>query len=381
LERRNRRWQAIVSLALCLVLGFFGIVPAQAGELEDKQRELKQVEQERRATQQQLNQTKKELESLTAQLNALDRQLEQAQNDLAYLNNRLQTTEKNIGETTAALEKAEQELTEQTNLLGERLRAMQENGTVTYLEVLLSSQDFAELLERFDLMKEIVAQDVRLMEKIKAKRAEIEAKKADLEKKRQELLRLQAVTRERKAAIEASSKEKEQILAKTQNEKAAYERALEELEQTSRELEYAIRRLQSGGKSTVSRGKGAMAWPTNGRISSYFGYRTHPIYKTRKLHTGLDIAAPQGQTVVAAADGTVIMADWYGGYGKTVVIDHGGGISTLYGHNSALLVSVGDKVMRGQAIAKVGSTGLSTGPHVHFEVRVNGTPENPMNWL
>ena len=124
-----------------------------------------------------------------------------------------------------------------------------------------------------------------------------------------------------------------------------------------------------------------MIWPADGPITSYYGYRTHPIHGVRKLHTGLDIGAGHGQTVVAAADGTVIMSDWYGGYGQTVVIDHGGGISTLYAHNSALLVSVGQTVSQGQAIARVGSTGVSTGPHCHFEVRVNGVPEDPLGWL
>lgn len=368
---------------LCLLLVFLTAVPGHATTpLEEKQRELKQVEEKKRATQQQLSQTKKVEQSLTAQLNLLEQQLEAAQNDLAYLTARLASTEKSIRETTAALNAAEQELAEQTDILSERLRAMQENGPATYLEVLLSSQDFSELLERFDLMKEIIAQDVKLMEAIKAKRAEIEERKQDLEKKKKELLDLQAATQEKKAAIEASSREKERLLAETQKQKEAYERALDELEQTSRELEYAIRQLQSkSGSSTVSRGKGAMLWPTAGRISSYFGPRVHPIFKTEKVHTGLDIAAPAGQTVVAAADGTVIMADWYGGYGKTVVIDHGGGISTLYGHTSVILVSVGQKVRRGQAIARVGSTGFSTGPHLHFEVRVNGTPQNPLGWL
>lgn len=380
-DKEARRLGLIVA-GLCLVLTIQTALPVRADPLQEKQQELRQVEQQKRATQQKLSQVKKTEMNLTAQLNRLEQELEAAQDDLAYLTKRLQSTEKSIREMTAALQAAEKELAEQTDILGERLRAMQENGPATYLEVLLSSQDFAELLDRFDLMKEIVAQDVELMEAIKEKRADIEAKKKELEQKRGELMRLQDATQEKKATIEARSREKERLLAETQKQKEAYERALDELEQTSRELEYAIRQLQSkNGRSTVSRGSGAMAWPTAGRISSYFGYRVHPIFKTKKMHTGIDIAAPQGQTVVAAADGTVIMADWYGGYGKTVVIDHGGGISTLYGHNSVLLVSVGQKVRRGQAIAKVGSTGFSTGPHSHFEVRENGVPVNPLSWL
>ncbi|MFY9188851.1 MAG: peptidoglycan DD-metalloendopeptidase family protein [bacterium] len=383
-RRRARCWLASMAMVLCLVALWTAAVPAwgQANPLDEKQRELRQVEEKKAATSQQLQQAKKQERNLTAELNTLERQLEEAEHELAVLNQKMQTTEHNLCQTEAELKKTEAELAEQIDILGERLRAMQENGSVSYIEVLLSSGDFSDLLNRFDLLKEIVAQDVVLMESIKKKQAEIEVQKQALEKKRAELLSLQGSVRTKKQTIESRSRARGELLAQITNEKKAYEQALNELERTSRELELAIRRLQSpDDPATVVRGKGAMAWPTAGSITSYFGYRTHPVFGTRRLHSGLDIAASYGQTVVAAADGTVIMSGSYGGYGKAVIIDHGGGTSTLYGHNSALLVKVGQKVQRGQAIAKAGSTGVSTGPHLHFEVRVNGTPEDPLGWL
>ncbi|HHW15275.1 MAG TPA: peptidoglycan DD-metalloendopeptidase family protein [Firmicutes bacterium] len=171
------------------------------------------------------------------------------------------------------------------------------------------------------------------------------------------------------------------MLRRIQSERQAYEAALDEWEQTARQLESFIRGQQKRGPASPQATAKRMLWPVRGAVTSEYGYRVHPILKTRRYHSGLDIAVPYGTPVVAAAGGTVILSGWVGGYGKTVIIDHGGGISTLYGHNSTLLVSVGQTVRAGQTIAKAGSTGLSTGPHVHFEVRQNGQPTDPRAWL
>ena len=163
-------------------------------------------------------------------------------------------------------------------------------------------------------------------------------------------------------------------------EREMAERAYRELIETSKQIETMIRRIQSGEKN-IGGSTGTMVWPAEGEITSPFGWRVHPIFGTQRLHTGIDIGADYGDATRAADGGVVIHSDWMGGYGNAVIIDHGNGISTLYAHNSQLLVSEGQTVAKGQTVARVGSTGYSTGPHLHFEVRQNGTPVNPSNFL
>jgi murein DD-endopeptidase MepM/ murein hydrolase activator NlpD len=170
---------------------------------------------------------------------------------------------------------------------------------------------------------------------------------------------------------------------------ASDESALEGLIQQKQREEAARREaarraaLLSGGAPPpeLGGGPGAVGWPVSGPITSPFGMRFDPVQHHYQLHSGIDVAAPQGVTISAASEGKIIFAGWYGGYGNAIIIDHGGGISTLYGHCSQIFVGVGQEVQRGQAIGAVGMTGDATGPHVHFEVRVNGKPVDPMSYL
>ena len=232
------------------------------------------------------------------------------------------------------------------------------------------------------MLKKIIANDINLLADLKKKKAELETA--------QEIL---ASNMARVKAVHSEVSSKQQLVAqKTMEREAAYNDAVaeqsrldeeyNELMATSERITDMIRNLENGGTiSSASRGSGSFVWPIYGEITSPFGWRTHPIFGTQKFHSGLDIAADYGDPIVAANSGTVIYADWMGGYGNAVMIDHGGGLVTLYGHNSSLAVYNGQQVAKGQTIAYAGSTGYSTGPHCHFEVRIHGEVTDPMDYL
>jgi murein DD-endopeptidase MepM/ murein hydrolase activator NlpD len=379
----QKKWVRFLAALLAGIILMTGVV--YANELEQKFNDLQKVQDNIRKTEGRLSTVRRQEQSLLQELTNLERRLERAEQELAQLERNLAQTERNISATTQALNEAEAELEWQTEILGNRLRALYENGSVSYLEVILGATTFSDFINRVDLMQEIIAQDVSLLEMIQQKRAEIAQKKIELENQKAELLVLQERAQAKQAQLASDTQRREVLLDAIHQERRALEAALDELEQTSRQLEEIIRQLQleQGGDGLVAPSKGSMIWPTGPtrRVSSEFGNRRHPILGYNRFHSGIDIAAPHGQAVYAAASGKVLFSGVQGGYGNTVIINHGGGISTLYGHNSSLLVKAGQVVARGQIIARVGSTGLSTGPHVHFEVRINGSPNNPRDWL
>lgn len=370
-------------LAFILLSGV--IFPVYADPLQEQQQKLQEVNQQISRQRNNINQAGKKEKSIVGQIGTLDRNINRAETDIQNVEERIAYLEKNIKRTVEDIKAAEEDLAEQSDILCKRLVFLYEKGgNVSYLEVLLAATDIRDFLTRYDLLNIIVEQDIELIESINEDKRELDLKKCGLEVKQKELLNIKAECLAQKEELDAQKHEKQKLLGSVRQEKEAYERALNELERTSQELKAIIRQYQesnSGGQTAA--GTGTYTWPAPGhtRITDPYGMRFHPIIKQRRMHTGMDIAAPMGADIVAADNGTVIYAGWMSGYGKVLILDHGKGMSTLYAHQSRFLVGKGANVEKGQAIGKVGSTGWSTGPHLHFEVRINGTPTNPAPYV
>lgn len=330
-----------------------------------------------------IDQKRREERQVRRDLAVLDQQITRVSGQLRDTRDRLAQARKEQRQLAQRLEILTQRLRRREQLLAQRLRAAYKYRSVSFLSLLAGARNLSELNSRSYVLRQIVKTDRALLEQVRADQQEVAQAKAKMDALVRRVASLEADLRRQQNELTDTQDEKQALLRAIARERALYERQLAELEAESQAI---ARRLRALMETPRGRARADQPWsgrfirPVAGRLTSGFGMRVHPIFRVRKMHTGIDIAAPAGTPIRAADAGVVVEAGYLRGYGYTVIIDHGGGVATLYAHCSAILVAVGQEVQRGQTIARVGSTGYSTGPHLHFEVRINGEPVDPLGY-
>lgn len=394
----KRSTYAASILAVGILLGGQALsVPSYADDLDDQVQDLQgqidssRIEQEN--WQQVIEDVSAKLKQIQADLDAANARLQGIRNKQAEINAQIVQTQNEIVKMEAYLKTRQ-------NVLNRRVRAIYMHGQLNYLEVILGANSFSDFANRVELLKRVIRSDYNLILEIQKQKAAIEAKKAQLEEDKRQLDALAAEAEKTQQEIAAKKAEQQKVLDAAKQNKAAAAQMEQDLNsqlasvknliqqrlaaaEAARQAAQQASEDEGGGGSDDNyvQGTGAMGWPCSGPITSPFGYRTHPIFGTTIFHAGIDIGVDYGTPIHAADSGVVVYAGWISGYGNAVIIDHGGGISTLYGHNQSLAVSEGQSVSKGAVVAYAGSTGNSTGPHCHFEVDVNGSPVNPLGYL
>jgi murein DD-endopeptidase MepM/ murein hydrolase activator NlpD len=428
----------VAGIAVMLAVTMFGSSDGYAkktsvAEIDAQLKKLQEEVQSAKAAQEQAASRNQEAQhyknKTTLNLQYVLDQIDQVKGEMTTISGKIASTEESLNVTATELDEAEARVASREKLLESRVRLMYTDGAVSYLDVLLSSTSFSDFLDRADSLKMIVDQDQDLLVQHKLDKQTVIAKKQELEGQYAQAKQLYTDLESQRSVLKDKEAEKQELIAyydeeiqetdgitEEQNEKlvqlASERSALEDqkdkikAEEAARKAAAAkaeaARRAAAAAKAAKSSGSSGSSGSTsssseyaggNGpfllpvgsaRISSPYGTRTHPVTgEVGKMHTGVDFAVPQGTNIHAADSGTVLVAEWWSGYGYCVIIDHGGGVWTLYGHirEGGLLVKPGDKVERGQTIAESGATGRVTGPHLHFEVRIDGKPVDPMPYL
>lgn len=384
--------------------------PPKAQESRER---LKEVQRELGREREKAREAGRKEASLTRELAGLDEDLKRKTEELRRLEARLQGSGQRLAKLAREIADTEARLGRSRGVLKRRLRAIYKQGRLGYVRMLLSAEDFSSAGRRLKYFAAIAGQDQRLIQAYSASLADLSGKRAELERYKAEVAEAKGKAAVTRAQIAEEQRKRRVLLASVREEKAGHLAAVKELERSARDLQALIARLQSeeerqrrasrqmprregppaegpGGKEDVpdirddgrfARLKGRLPWPVTGSLLSTFGRQEHPRFRTVTFNRGIEIGAPQGRDIAAVAEGTVIYADWFKGYGRLIILDHGSGYFTLYAHASEILAGAGEAVSRGQVIGKVGDTGSLEGPQLYFELRHKGKPQDPLAWL
>ena len=379
---------AVLVVAMLVSMFASGIVFAAAADDEDAdslQSKLDSLEEEKAAVQERIADLTAQANDVQATRDALQQEIDLTKQEISTVEQYIERLQQQIDVKTTELEAAEKALAEKEEQFAQTVRTTYEQGDVSYLEVVLNASSFSDLLTRMEIVSAIMEDNQKTVDEYTAAKEDIEQKRDDLQDTQDEQKDYQENLSYKVDDLAASEAEQaalqESLEAYKAESEAEYDRIASEMQDVSNQI--AALSAQAAANGSVPMGDGTLIWPTPSctTTNSAYGYRVHPIYGTVKFHAGEDIPAGYGAEILAAASGTVVTAGWVSGYGNYTVIDHGGGLMTAYGHQSSFAVSVGDVVTQGQVIGYVGSTGNSTGPHLHFEVYVNGATVDPKSYF
>ncbi|TGE33908.1 M23 family metallopeptidase [Desulfosporosinus sp. Sb-LF] len=366
---------------MSLVILGASALPSRANELGDALGEQQDIINQKNQAKGQLNKLTFTAEKMKAQLTQLETQIAAAQVLLGQKQAAYAQAQSQVIIAQKELAEKQKELEGRQSALGKRARGIYESGQISYLELLFQSSDLSDFITRMEYFSKLIDNDKQLLLDIKSQKEQIAQKNRDLQSRRDQAALLQAQASSVSSDLEKTKSQQRIALDQNQKSQQAAFDDIDRLESESNAMADKIRKLQAARTGGVS---GTISvWPVPGfyEISDPFGWRIHPITHKRSLHSGTDIVAPQGTQVHATGAGVVIMAGWNTAYGNMVIIDHGSGVSSLYGHQSSLNVTEGESVQANQVIGYVGSTGWSTGSHLHFEVREGGNPSDPLRFF
>ena len=370
------------SIIICTFLCTFSFV-SYAADLNELQSQKNEIQTQIDESNSQLNDVNDELTDNLKQIQKLDESIQSSEENIEKLNEEITKKENEIQQIESELEKVTEKYNTQKALLDERLVEMYENDNVKYLDVILKSKSFSDFVSNYYIISELTEYDMDLLEIVDDQRKEIEQKNLKLSSQKDSLEQEKSTQKKTQIALSNTKVLRKNYVLKLSQEEQDLQAKIDEYNNQVNQIEEEIKKLAVTASFGEEYRGGTMQWPIYGHytITSNYGMRTHPITGVYKLHTGVDISATIGSDFTAIADGIVVKAEYNGAYGNMVIIDHGGGVQTLYAHGSQIIAQVGQEVKAGDIVLKVGSTGYSTGPHAHFEVRINGSPVNPLDYV